>query len=231
MVVSLRFNFSSDPEYQEALKYLHNRQFICAVQHLEGLVVQRLFELAKANLAGTGYKMRQQISNAITRRSTAIRNTLEHYNQLAPLQTPPREVLKFSEPWVSKANREVAGKYFKIVCACEGIGHLNIEITRLQKWVDDEDAHLFTTATSLSVSNPALASEICKLYDKRKQVNNVHHMHLQAIYALPGFSGVCCDIELTDSEVINKLQNATPIEVDEDDTLCDEAAHLESYIA
>jgi hypothetical protein len=44
----------ADPEYQEALKYLHNRQFIRVVQHLEGLVVQRLFELAKANLAGTG---------------------------------------------------------------------------------------------------------------------------------------------------------------------------------
>jgi len=56
-------------------------------------------------------------------------------------------------------------------------------------------------------------------------------MCLQVIYALPGFSGVCCNIELTDSEAINELQNATPIEVDEDDTLCDEAARLESYIA
>jgi hypothetical protein len=107
------------------------------------------------------------------------------------LQTPPQEVLKFSEvasyvwlgefellkhsqqevlmkPWVSKANREVAGKYFKIVRAHEEIGCLNIEITCLQKWVDDEDAHLFTIATSLSMSNPALASEIHKLYDKCK---------------------------------------------------------------
>ncbi|KAG1732925.1 uncharacterized protein EDB91DRAFT_1238702 [Suillus paluster] len=87
----------ADLEYQEALKYLHNQQFIRAVQHLEGLVVQRLFELAKANLAGTGYKMQQQISNAITQCSTAIRNAFERYNQLAPLQTPPQEVLKFSE--------------------------------------------------------------------------------------------------------------------------------------
>jgi len=140
-----------------------------------------------------------------------------------------QEVL--TKPWVSKANREVAGKYFKIICTREEIGHLNIEITRLQKWVDDEDAHLFTTAMSLSVSNPALASEICKLYNKCKRVNDVHRMCLQAIYALPGFSGVCCNIELTDSKAINKLQNATPIEVDEDDTLCDEAARLESYIA
>ncbi|KAG1847698.1 hypothetical protein F4604DRAFT_1594296 [Suillus subluteus] len=86
-----------DPEYQEALEYLNNQWFIRVVQRLEGLVVQRLFELAKANLAGTGYKMCQQISNAITRHSIAIRNALEHYNQLAPLQSPPRDILKFSE--------------------------------------------------------------------------------------------------------------------------------------
>ncbi|KAG1729622.1 uncharacterized protein EDB91DRAFT_1059885, partial [Suillus paluster] len=77
-----------DPEYQEPLEYLNNNRFVHAVQRLEGLVVQRLFELAKANLASTGYKMRQQISNAITRRSSAIHHALEHYNQLAVSAIP-----------------------------------------------------------------------------------------------------------------------------------------------
>ncbi|KAG1765076.1 hypothetical protein EV702DRAFT_1051142 [Suillus placidus] len=166
---------------------------------------------------------------------------LERYNQLAPLQMPPGEVLKFSEvasyawlgefellkhswqevltkPWVSKANRKVAGKYFKIICAREEIDHLNIEIARLQKWVDDEDAHLFRTATSLSMSNPALASEVHRLHDKHQQVNNAN-----------ANNGACCNIELTDSAVIDNLQNTTPIEVDEDDMLCDEAARLELF--
>ncbi|KAG1891130.1 hypothetical protein F4604DRAFT_1876299 [Suillus subluteus] len=234
-----------DPQYQEALEYLNNRRFICVVQHLEGLVVQRLFELAKANLAGTGYKMRQQISNAITRRSTTIRNALEHYNRLAPLQSPPRDILKFSDvasyawlgefellkssrqeiltkPWVSKANREVASKYFKIVCAHEEIEHLNVEISRLQQWVEDEDAHLLNTAISFEVNQPALACEIRRLHDKR------------AIYAIPGFSGVCVPESSNDGNaraVIDELQSATPIEVDEDDLLCDQAASLESCIA
>jgi hypothetical protein len=133
--------------------------------------------------------MCQQISNAITHHSTAIRNALERYNQLAPLQTPPQAVLKFSKvasyawlgefellkhlrqeilvkPWVSKATREIAGKYFKIIRAHEEIAHLNIEISRLQKWVDDEDVHLSTTAMLLRESNPALAGEICRLHDK-----------------------------------------------------------------
>ncbi|KAG2744462.1 hypothetical protein P692DRAFT_20850415 [Suillus brevipes Sb2] len=225
-----------DPEYQEALEYLNNHRFIRAVQRLEGLVVQRLFELAKANLASTGYKMRQQISNAITRCSSAIRHALEHYNQLA-------YILKFSEvasyawlgefellkssrqeiltkPWSSKANREVAGKYFKIIRAREEIERLNIEISCLQQWVEDEDAHLLTTATSLEANQPALAHEIHHLYDKRVRMNNVHRARLQAIYALPGFCGV----------FIDELQSAVPIEVDEDDILCDEAACLESCI-
>jgi len=41
-------------EYQHALQYLKNRRFIRVVERLEGLVVQRLFELSKANLMGTG---------------------------------------------------------------------------------------------------------------------------------------------------------------------------------
>ncbi len=41
-------------EYEAAREYAHNRRFIRAVDELERLVVQRLFELSKANLAGTG---------------------------------------------------------------------------------------------------------------------------------------------------------------------------------
>lgn len=44
----------NDVEYQQASAYLTNRRFVRAVEQLEGLVVQRLFELAKSNLAGTG---------------------------------------------------------------------------------------------------------------------------------------------------------------------------------
>lgn len=42
------------PEYKEAFAYVQNRRFIRAVEELERLVIQRLFELSKANLAGTG---------------------------------------------------------------------------------------------------------------------------------------------------------------------------------
>ena len=41
-------------KYVEMLKYSWRHQFIHAVEELENLVVQRLFELSKANLASTG---------------------------------------------------------------------------------------------------------------------------------------------------------------------------------
>ncbi|KAG1888655.1 hypothetical protein F4604DRAFT_1877215 [Suillus subluteus] len=187
-----------DPQYQEALEYLNNRRFIRVVQHLEGLVVQRLFELAKANLAGT---------DILKFSDVALYAWLGEFELL---KSSRQEIL--TKPWVSKANREVASKYFKIVHVREEIERLNVKISRLQQWVEDEDAHLLNTAISLEVNQPALAY-------KRVRVNN-------AIYAIPESSN-----DGNARAVINELQSATPIEVDEDDLLCDQAASLESCIA
>jgi hypothetical protein len=96
----------TDPAYQKAHDRLQHREFTRVVDRLEGLIVQRLFELSKANLAATGtrslfsdylpsanppsgYKMHKHISKAITRRSSTICTVLEKYNQLAPMQFPP----------------------------------------------------------------------------------------------------------------------------------------------
>jgi len=43
-----------DPAYQEAERYLHRRDFHCALDRVQRLVVQRLFEMSKANIAGMG---------------------------------------------------------------------------------------------------------------------------------------------------------------------------------
>lgn len=53
------------PEYIQAVSYSQERQFIRSVEELEGLVVRRLFELSKANLAGTGMYSNIEISNVI----------------------------------------------------------------------------------------------------------------------------------------------------------------------
>jgi hypothetical protein len=44
----------SDAEYRKMLEYISNRKFVRVVEELQGLVVSRLMELDKVNLAGSG---------------------------------------------------------------------------------------------------------------------------------------------------------------------------------
>jgi len=43
-----------DPEYREVEKYLRHQEFHRALDRVQQLVVQRLFEMSKANIAGMG---------------------------------------------------------------------------------------------------------------------------------------------------------------------------------
>ena len=43
-----------DAEYVKMCEYIHNRKFVRMVEELQGLVVSRLMELDKMNLAGSG---------------------------------------------------------------------------------------------------------------------------------------------------------------------------------
>jgi len=43
-----------DAEYMKILEYVNNKKFVRAVEELQGLVVSRLMELDKMNLAGSG---------------------------------------------------------------------------------------------------------------------------------------------------------------------------------
>ncbi|KAI0054626.1 hypothetical protein BV25DRAFT_1816807, partial [Artomyces pyxidatus] len=200
------------PKYMRVVKYLARKEFILAVENLEGLVVQRLFELAKANIAGTGYKLRKHISAAITRRSAAVRTALNKYNKLAPLQTPPRPTIDFKEianygwagdfellkdsrqeildkPWSKPANREAAAKYFKIRRAREELARLNVEVPRLQAWVDFEDRDLEAKAQQVADSDPLLSAHILAFRLRRMRMNDAHRARLQQIYRLKGYTG------------------------------------------
>ena len=156
--------------------------------------------------------MRKQISKAITRRGAAVRVALDKYNALAALQDPPRphleysavadygwlgdfELLKWSrhevaqKPWANTAYRDVAAKHFKVLRAHEEVVRLNVEIRRLQTWVDDEDTFLLTHARNLSETDPVLGARVYDIYLRRHRVNNIHRARLRSIYALPGYNG------------------------------------------
>ncbi|KAL0948667.1 hypothetical protein HGRIS_010470 [Hohenbuehelia grisea] len=79
-------------------KELHEfREYRRALESLEGLVVARLFELSKMNMANTGYKLRKHISKALQTRSKAIRTALDKFNKAAAQLKPPRPALKWEE--------------------------------------------------------------------------------------------------------------------------------------
>ncbi|KAG1833668.1 hypothetical protein DFJ58DRAFT_735997 [Suillus subalutaceus] len=185
-----------DSKYVQAAQYSQERQFIRSVEELEGLVVRYLFELLKANLAGTG-----RLQDA-------------KYNKLAPLQNPPHPVLNYSEivgyaslgefsllkhsrhniltkPWTVSTNREMATKYFKLVRSHEEIVQLNVEIKRLQSWVEDEDRTILEAIDSLLANDPEslLVAELQIYYAKHHCINNIHRKRLQHIYTLDQYTG------------------------------------------
>ncbi|KAI6015817.1 hypothetical protein PISMIDRAFT_18434 [Pisolithus microcarpus 441] len=172
-------------EYINAHEYMKHHVFIRAVEELEGLVVQRMFELSKANLAKTGYKMRKHISKAISRHLAAIRATLERYNKLAPqvigysllgefslLKHSRYEVLE--KPWALLDNHEMMMKYFKLQRSQEEITRLNMKVAA-QGFRD----------SGLS----ELASKMESMYAERVRVNDFHRTQLQRIYEMPGYTG------------------------------------------
>jgi len=142
-----------------------------------------------------------------------VRNALERYNKLAIKQSPPRPVLQYSEvlsyatlgdfdllkhsrhdvlarPWSNTMHRQMAVKYFKLLRAHEEINRLNVEVRRLQAWVDNETTEIKQIAAELSAQNPLLSAELQVLFHHQQRVNIQHQLRLQRIYDLGGYSGV-----------------------------------------
>ncbi|KAG2354598.1 hypothetical protein BDR07DRAFT_1305407 [Suillus spraguei] len=201
-----------DGEWQKVGRLVANRKYQRALDRLEGLVVARIFELAKMNRAGTGYKLRKHIARALQTRSAAIRSALNTYNNLASTVYPPRQTLKWEEvveyafladfdllrntcfnisslPWSSPAARSAMDLYFKMCRAREEICRLNIEVRRLVTYIRDKDKYLWECEDRLTVANPALAHQIAIHRNVRGRFNFRHLNRLHDISKLPGFTG------------------------------------------
>ena len=75
-----------DSKYQETLRYLRKREFHRALDRLQGLVVQRLFELSKANMSGTG-----MVSGALA--------IFHAYFKIYRVQIAKIDMEGFEDPW------------------------------------------------------------------------------------------------------------------------------------
>lgn len=102
----------ADQEYIQTIKYISEHAYQKALGKLQQLVIQRLFELNRLNLAGTGmyikyicfvmlisftgYKMRTHIAKSLQTRCKAIQNAVTAYNTAALVLYPPRPTLDWS---------------------------------------------------------------------------------------------------------------------------------------
>ncbi|KAG1760151.1 hypothetical protein EDD22DRAFT_848692 [Suillus occidentalis] len=225
------------------------RRYQLQINELEGLVIQCLFELSKANLAGTGYKMRKYISKAIACHSATIRNALEKYNQLAPLQIPPQPILDYadvvgyatlgeftllkyshhdflSKPWAVPETQEMGAKYFKLIRSHEEIVHLNVEIGCLDTWVEYDDGKMIEVIEMLVADDPSslLAAELKRQYSVHHRINNIHRCHLHNIRQLKGYSGPIPLMQHDFTEMEGQDDEGS-------DELNDEASHLKDTIS
>lgn len=103
------------PAYKDMVKYIRQRQYHRALDKLEQLVVQWLFELSKANVVGMGtylrvlleltrtnycpigYKLCESVSCALKTRGKAIHTALTKYNTIVLKMDPPAPVLQWKQ--------------------------------------------------------------------------------------------------------------------------------------
>ncbi|KAJ6535312.1 hypothetical protein B0H10DRAFT_1685182, partial [Mycena sp. CBHHK59/15] len=138
------------------------RRYQRALDDLEGLIVARIFELAKVNMAGT---IRKHIAKALQARSKAVRSAIERYNTAANSMIPGKpnlsweDVIEYAflsdfdllregrkdireEPWALPVGRVAMDQHYKLLRADEEIQRLNIEIQPLVTHMRDEEAFL-----------------------------------------------------------------------------------------
>ncbi|KAJ7693723.1 hypothetical protein B0H14DRAFT_2651331 [Mycena olivaceomarginata] len=152
----------ASPRWESTTVAIKRRKYRLALDALELLIVERIFELTKINRSQTGYKMRKHIAKALQARSKAVRNAIDRYNSAASLLDPPmahltwEQVVEYafltdfdilrdtradvqSRPWTRPAYRLAMDWYFKILRTREEIRHLNVEIPRVVTWIRDEN--------------------------------------------------------------------------------------------
>ncbi|KAJ7113683.1 hypothetical protein C8R43DRAFT_1091391 [Mycena crocata] len=199
-------------EWEATEKLVQNRRYQRALDHLEGLVVARMFELTKVNMSGTGYKLRKHIAKALQSRSKAVKAAIERYNSAAMAMSPPRttltweEVVEYAfladfdllrdgredirdEPWAQPSGRAAMDQHYKLLRADEEIIRLDVEIPRLVTHMVDEEAFLVHHERRLAdEGNAALAHQVRLHRVERGRFNALHMERLVKLSKTPGFT-------------------------------------------
>ncbi|EJD46305.1 hypothetical protein AURDEDRAFT_124089 [Auricularia subglabra TFB-10046 SS5] len=201
-------------DIDEGLVQMAERDWRRALDRLELLMVQRMFELAKTHVFGTGYKLREAIGKGLKSRSQAIRTAVTQYNELAVLLNPPAATVNFTtlmewtelqefellrrsragdvreRAWAQPANRLITSKHYKVLRADEELVRCRIEARRLATAMHDEEQQLEAASRRLLATNPPLAHELGEVIARRSSLNAMHRVNLAKLAAFPGFADV-----------------------------------------
>ncbi|KAF8158816.1 hypothetical protein K438DRAFT_1910014 [Mycena galopus ATCC 62051] len=204
---------AGDENWVAAAHLVRKRRYQRALDDLERLIISRMFELSKCNMAGTGYKLRKHIAKALQARSKGLKAAIARYNDAASALTPPREQLDWEEvvenafladfdllrdaredirqePWALPAGRAAMEQHFKILRAKEEIQRLNVEIRRFITYIVDEEAFLTREENTLREEGEAgLAHQVRLLRMERARFTAIHMARLTKLSRVAGFTG------------------------------------------
>ncbi|KAF7305017.1 hypothetical protein MKEN_01216700 [Mycena kentingensis (nom. inval.)] len=198
-------------EWQAAETLVRERRYRRALDNVQALVISRLLELAKVNMAGTGYRHRKFIEKALQARSKALRNAIERYNAVAVELDRPTltwsqvveygflaefDLLRLAREdvreaaWARPGAREAMDAHYKLLRAVEERLRLNVEIQRLVTYMRDEERFLVYKERELEAKGLlARAVQVRKLRMVQGRFSAVHMQRLQKLSKLPGFTG------------------------------------------
>ncbi|KAH9885089.1 hypothetical protein C8Q73DRAFT_749296 [Cubamyces lactineus] len=201
-----------DTAYRETLQYIATRKYQRALGKLQRLVIQRLFELNKLNLAQTGYRMRTYIAKNLQRRCRAIRKAVKQYNAAARELDPPRDPLDWSKvshyafleeftllqdtgndlrakPWSQPAVRETMRMARRITRAQEEISNASREARRAHTFIRDEEKIFAAVLADLKTQGSYLYGAVQDYVRHRRAANAKNLAYILRIHALDGFDG------------------------------------------
>ncbi|KAJ7615411.1 hypothetical protein FB45DRAFT_841871 [Roridomyces roridus] len=218
---------ADNPRYIAAVKEARFLEYQRALDRLELLVVERLFELTKMNQSGTGDKMRKHIAKSLQARSKAVRSAVSRYNAAATAVTPPRDsvdiekVLEYAfladfdllrhshhdvgrQYWARPAYRAVMNRWFRLERAREEITRLDIEIPRFVTWMRDEGVFLHKREAALRRTEGKTEEEVERDYELALHVEEYRlrrgrfdQSHMMRLQTLKRKWGQRCTASLT----------------------------------
>ncbi|KAJ6470175.1 hypothetical protein DFH09DRAFT_1110926 [Mycena vulgaris] len=168
---------TASPKWVATAEAVKKRRYQLALDALELLIVERIFELTKMNQSQTGYKMRKHIAKALQAQSKAVRSTIEQYNTAAVALSPPmpmlnwEQVVEFLQKMEAKL-RETKGKSEEQV---------------------DEDVQL--------------AVQVRLYRERRGRFDNSHMRRFYKLASEPGFTGsLQCGVAVERGEIRERLR-------------------------